>query len=76
VVGDASAIDWAGADGVVGGDVPRALRDRFPEARAIAWPPEAKSSDEARTLLERGSVIVGNDAFDVLKERRRRISVF
>lgn len=76
VVGDAGAIEWAAADGVVGGEIPAALRERFPAARAIAWPPEAKDADEARALLERGSVIVAAGAFDALKERRRRASVF
>jgi hypothetical protein len=72
VVGDAGALEWASADGVVGGAIPPALHARFPEARAIDWPAEAKSSDEARTLLERGSVVVAADAFDALRERRRR----
>ncbi len=68
----ANAIDWAGADGVVGGAIPRELHERFPEARAIDWPPEAKSGDEAQRLLERGNVIVTADAFDALRARRRR----
>jgi hypothetical protein len=76
VVGDAGALEWASADGVVGGEIPRPLHDRFPEARAIAWPPEAKDADEARALLERGSAIVAANAFDVLKQRRKRVSVF
>jgi hypothetical protein len=75
-VGDAGAIEWAGADGVVGGTIPPALHDRFPEARALPWPPEASSSDEARTLLERGSVIVATGAFDALRERRHRNSFY
>lgn len=72
VVGDAGAIEWASADGVVGGAIPPPLHARFPEARAIDWPPEAKSGDEARTLLERGNTILTADAFDALRERRRR----
>lgn len=72
VVGDAGAIEWASADGVVGGTIPAPLHARFPEARAFDWPPEAKSGDEARTLLERGNTIVTADAFDALRERRRR----
>ncbi len=72
VVGNADAIDWAGADGVVGGELPRELHERYPEARALPWPPEAKTSDDARQLLERGNAIVTADAFDALKERRRR----
>jgi hypothetical protein len=76
VVGDASAIDWTGADGVIGGELPRDLHERFPEARAIAWPPEAKSSDDARALLARGNTIVTADAFDALKERRHRATFY
>jgi hypothetical protein len=72
VVGDAGAIEWASADGVVGGAIPPALHARFPEARAIDWPPEAKSGDEARTLLERGNTILTADTFDALRERKRR----
>ncbi|HWE27996.1 MAG TPA: hypothetical protein VHB97_08350, partial [Polyangia bacterium] len=49
-----------------------ALHARFPEARALDWPPEAKTSDEARTLLDRGSAIITADAFDALRERRRK----
>ena len=76
VVGGAGALEWAAADGVVGGEIPAALHERFPEARAIAWPPEAKDADEARALLQRGSAIVTAGAFDVLKERRRKSSIF
>ena len=72
VVGDAGALEWAGADGVVGGEIPPKLHARFPEARAIAWPPEAKSADDARDLLARGSVIVTADAFDALRDRRKK----
>ena len=72
VVGNAGAIEWAGADGVVGGSIPPALHARFPEARALPWPPEAKSADEARALLERGSAIVASDAFDALRARRKK----
>jgi hypothetical protein len=72
VVGDAGALEWAGADGVVGGEIPAPLHARFPEARALAWPPEAKRADEARALLERGNAIVAAEAFDALRERRRR----
>jgi hypothetical protein len=72
VVGNAGAIEWAGADGVVGGSIPAALHVRFPETRALPWPPEAKSADEARALLERGNVLVPADAFEALRERRRR----
>ena len=35
VVGDAGAIETAGADGVVGGAIPPELRLRFPEARVL-----------------------------------------
>ncbi len=72
VVGDAGAIEWAGADGVVGGAIPSGLHSRFPEARALDWPPEAASTDEARALLERGSVIVTADAFEALRDRRKK----
>jgi len=72
VVGDAGAIEWAGADGVVGGEIPKALHDRFPETRALPWPPEAKTGDEARSLLAQGNAIVAADAFDALRERRHR----
>ena len=68
----ANALEWAGADGVVGGEIPPKLHARFPEARAIAWPPEAKSADDARDLLARGSVIVTADAFDALRDRRKK----
>jgi hypothetical protein len=71
-VGDAGAIEWAGADGVVGGEIPPALHARFPEARAFGWPPEATSGDEARALLARGNAIVAAGAFDALRERRHR----
>ncbi len=71
-VGDAGAIEWAGADGVIGGEIPPALHERFPEARALAWPPEAKTGDEARALLAHSNVIVAADAFDALRERRHR----
>ena len=72
VVGDPGAIEWAGADGVVGGSIPPALHERFPEARALPWPPEAKGADDARALLDRGNVIVTADAFDALRDRRKR----
>jgi hypothetical protein len=72
VVGDPGAIEWAGADGVVGGAIPPPLHARFPEARALPWPPEATSPDEARALLDRGNVIVTADAFDALRDRRKR----
>ncbi len=72
VVGNAGALEWAGADGVVGGVIPPALASRFPEARALPWPPEAQTSDQARALLERGNVIVTREAFDALRERRHR----
>jgi hypothetical protein len=72
VVGDAGALEWASADGVVGGTIPPALAARFPEARALPWPPEAKDGDEARRLLEQGSVVIATEAFDALRERRRR----
>lgn len=72
VVGDAGAIEWAGADGVVGGSIPPAVHARFPEARALDWPPEAKNSDDARALLDRGNVIVTADAFDALRDRRKK----
>ena len=75
-VGDAGAIDWAGADGVIGGVIPPALHDRFPEARALPWPPEAQTSDEARSLLERGNVVVAAGAFDALRTRRHRNSFY
>ena len=71
-VGNAGAIEWAGADGVVGGTIPPALHARFPEARALPWPPEAKSVDEARALLERGNAIVPSDAFEALRDRRKK----
>jgi len=71
-VGDAGAIEWAGADGVVGGEIPPALHARFPEARALPWPPEAKTGDEARALLAHGNVILTADTFDALRERRHR----
>ncbi|HEX6836273.1 MAG TPA: hypothetical protein VF334_06845 [Polyangia bacterium] len=72
VVGDPGAIEWAGADGVVGGSIPAALHARFPEARALDWPPEAKSTDDARALLDRGNVIVTADAFDALRDRKKK----
>ncbi len=72
LVGNAGAIEWAGADGVVGGDIPPALHARFPEARALPWPPEAKSTDDARALLDRGNVIVTADAFEALRDRRKK----
>jgi hypothetical protein len=75
-VGDAGAVEWAGADGVVDGAIPPALHERFPEARAVPWPPEAASADEARTLLERGNVLVAAGAFDALRERRHRQSFY
>ena len=71
-VGDAGAIEWASADGVVGGEIPPALHARFPEARALPWPPEAKSGDEVKELLAHGNVIVAADAFEALRERRHR----
>jgi hypothetical protein len=76
VVGNAGAVEWAGADGVVGGAIPPALHDRFPEARALPWPPEAASADEARTLLERGNAVIASSAFDALRERRHRNSFY
>ncbi|MDB4965189.1 MAG: hypothetical protein JWN44_878 [Myxococcales bacterium] len=72
VVGDAAAIEWAGADGVLDGAIPKALQDRFPEARAITTPPEARDADEAQRLLESGSAVVSATAFDLLRERKRR----
>jgi hypothetical protein len=71
VVGDAAAIEWAGADGVLDGEIPKSLRDRFPEARVLTTPPEARDADEAHKLLENGSAIVSSGAFDLLRERKR-----
>jgi hypothetical protein len=71
-VGNAGAIEWAGADGVVGGEIPKALQDRFPEARALPWPPEGKDVDDVRALLAQGNVIVAADSFEALRERRHR----
>ena len=72
VVGDAGALEWASADGVVGGEIPKPLHERFPEARAMPWPAEAKDTDDARALLAQGSVILGADSFEALRERRKR----
>ena len=72
VVGDPGAIEWAGADGVVGGHVPPALHERFPEARALPWPPAARDAAQAQQLLAGGSAVVTADAFELLRERRRR----
>ena len=72
VVGDAGAIEWAGADGVVDGAIPRPLQERFPEARALPSPPEALDAAQAGRLLDGGSAIVTADAFPLLRERRHR----
>jgi hypothetical protein len=71
VVGDPGALEWAGADGVVDGTIPRALHERFPEARALSSPTEARDPAEARRLLADGSAIVNADAFELLRERKR-----
>jgi hypothetical protein len=71
-VGDAGAIEWAGADGVVGGEIPAPLHERFPEARALPWPTEAKNAEEARALLAQGNVILAADSFEALRERKKR----
>ena len=72
VVGDAGAIEWAGADGVVGGPISPELHARFPEARTMEWPPEANSPDEARALLDKGPALVTVNGFEALRERHHK----
>jgi hypothetical protein len=72
VVGDAGALEWAAADGVVDGTIPPALQRRFPEARAFPSFPEARTVEEAEKLLESGSAVVAPEAFAALKHHRHR----
>lgn len=72
VVGSAAPLEWAGADGVLDGAIPPALHARFPEARALPSPPEARDAAQAAQLLADGSAIVPRSAFDLLRERKRR----
>lgn len=72
VVGDASPIEWAGADGVLDGAIAPALHARFPEARALPSPPEATSEADAARLLASGPAIVTPAAYPLLRERKRR----
>lgn len=71
VVGAAAPLEWAGADGVLDGAIPPALRARFPEARTLPSPPEARDAGDAKRLLADGSAIVPASAFDVLRARRK-----
>jgi hypothetical protein len=68
---DASAIEWAGADGIVTGAIPPELQTRFPEARVFAAPPEPADAAAAALALLEGDAIVPASAFDLLRERKR-----
>jgi hypothetical protein len=68
---DASALDWAGADGIVTGEIPKALHDRFPEGRVFPAPPETTEPAAAALALLSGNAVVPASAFDFLRERRR-----
>jgi hypothetical protein len=68
---DASAIEWAGADGIVTGTIDPALHARFPEARVLPAPPETTDAAAAALALLDGNAVVPPSAFDLLRERRR-----
>jgi hypothetical protein len=72
VLGDAGAIEKAGADGVVGGVIPPELQARFGEARALG--PLAEAHDlpsAALALLDPRGAIVEPNAFALLRVRRK-----
>jgi len=68
---DATAIDWAGADGIVTGTIPPALHARFPEARVFAEPPEPTTTAAAALALLDGNTVVPAGSLGFLRERKR-----
>jgi hypothetical protein len=67
---DASAIEWAGADGIITGSIPPELAVRFPEARVLPAPPEPTDAAATALALLEGNVVVPPSAFDLLRERK------
>jgi hypothetical protein len=67
---DASAIEWAGADGIVTGAIPPELAVRFPEARVFLPPPEPTDAAATALALVEGNVVVPPGAFALLRERK------
>jgi hypothetical protein len=67
---DASAIEWAGADGIVTGSIPPELQVRFPEARVLPAPPEPTDAAATALALLEGNTVVPPGAFDLLRERK------
>ncbi len=73
---DATAVEWAGADGIVAGVMPKELQARFTEARGLGTPPpEVADAAAAALALLSGNAIVPASAFEFLRERRHHRSL-
>jgi hypothetical protein len=68
---DATAVEWAGADGIIAGKIPPDIQTRFTEAKGLGTPPpEVTDAGAAALALLSGDAIVPTSAFDFLRERR------
>lgn len=73
---DATAVEWAGADGIVAGVMPKDLQERFTEAKGLGTPPpEVADAAAAALALMSGDAIVPVSAFDFLRERKHHRSL-